>query len=273
MLAGSFDGNDTGDAIMIFAGMDIGSRTIKVALFDTIGYSIIACKLKDQGLDQQNLTRSIYDQILSEAGLESSNVTRSVATGYGRNAIEFADAMVTEITCHAAGVRYLHPDARTIIDIGGEDSKVIRLDDHGKVQDFAMNDRCAAGTGRFLEIVAHRLEGDLVSVARAAEGCSNPAAINSMCVVFAETEIVGLLASGKPVQEIMAGVQKSVASRIVGMVGRQARDPFYFTGGVALVPGMAQALSNALGHEVKVSLKAQFTGALGAALMASRQTA
>jgi len=136
-----------------------------------------------------------------------------------------------------------------------------------------MNDRCAAGTGRFLEIVARRLEGDLNSVARAAEGCSNPVAISSMCVVFAETEIVGLLASGTPMQEIMAGVQKSVASRMVGMVGRQAREPFYFTGGVALVPGMAQVLSKVLGHEVKVSRDAQFTGALGAAIMASRQSA
>jgi (R)-2-hydroxyacyl-CoA dehydratese activating ATPase len=257
---------------MIYAGMDIGSRTIKMALFDTIGPSLIAVKLRDQGLDQQGLTRALYDQILCEAGLHSSDVVRSVATGYGRNAIEFADATITEITCHAAGVRYLHPDARTIIDIGGEDSKVIRLDDRGKVQDFAMNDRCAAGTGRFLEIVARRLEGDLVSVARAAEGCSKPVAISSMCVVFAETEIVGLLASGMPVREIMAGVQKSIASRIVGMVGRQAKEPFYFTGGVALVPGMAKALSGVLGHEIRVSGNAQFTGALGAAIMASRQT-
>jgi (R)-2-hydroxyacyl-CoA dehydratese activating ATPase len=256
---------------MIFAGIDIGSRTIKAVLFDAANQTLIACKLRDQGLDQQGLTRALYEQILSDAGLNSSHIARLAATGYGRNIIEFADAAVTEITCHAAGVRHLHPDARTIVDIGGEDSKVIRLDDRGKVQDFAMNDRCAAGTGRFLEIVARRLEGDLNSIAQASEGCSHPAAISSMCVVFAETEIIGLLASGAPVQEIMAGVQKSVASRIIGMAGRQPRPPFYFTGGVALVPGMSQALSCALGQEITVAKNAQFTGALGAAIMASKQ--
>jgi (R)-2-hydroxyacyl-CoA dehydratese activating ATPase len=256
---------------MIFAGIDVGSRTIKAALFDAANRTMIACKLCDQGLDQQRLTRALYEQILSDAGLSISSVKRLVATGYGRNILEFADAAVTEITCHAAGVRWLHPNARTIVDIGGEDSKVIRLDDRGKVQDFAMNDRCAAGTGRFLEIVARRLEGDLNSIAQAAEGCDHPAAISSMCVVFAETEIIGLLASGAPMQEIMAGVQKSVASRIIGMVGRQPHPPFYFTGGVALVPGMAQALSRALGQKIIVAQNAQYTGALGAAIMASKQ--
>ena len=258
---------------MIYAGLDIGSRTIKAALFDTTNQTMIACKLRDQGLDQQELARDIYNSALNEAGLDKSSIIRSVATGYGRNSIDFADTTITEITCHAAGVRQLHPDARTIIDIGGEDSKVIRLDDRGRVQDFAMNDRCAAGTGRFLEIVARRLEGDLNSVARAAEGCLNPVAISSMCVVFAETEIIGLLASGTSVQDIMAGVQKAIASRTVGMVGKHARPPFYFTGGVALVPGMARALSDALGHEIRVSRNAQFTGALGAAILASRQAA
>jgi (R)-2-hydroxyacyl-CoA dehydratese activating ATPase len=258
---------------MIYTGMDIGSRTIKVALFDAAKQTIIAHTLRDQGLDQQGLTRELYSQALNQAGLDRSKIVRSVATGYGRNAIEFADTTITEITCHAAGVRHLHPDARTIIDIGGEDSKVIRLDDRGKVQDFAMNDRCAAGTGRFLEIVARRLEGDLASVARAAEGSRNPVAISSMCVVFAETEIIGLLAAGTPFQDIMAGVQNAIVSRIVGMVGRHAPLPFYFTGGVALVPGMAQALSRVLGHPITVSRNAQFTGALGAAIMASRQAA
>jgi (R)-2-hydroxyacyl-CoA dehydratese activating ATPase len=258
---------------MIFAGMDVGSRTIKTVLFDAKSQNMIACKLRDQGLDQQNLTRNLYIQTLNETGLGGCNVARAVATGYGRNLIDFADTTMTEISCHAAGVLHLHPDARTIIDIGGEDSKVIRLDDRGKVQDFVMNDRCASGTGRFLEIVARRLEGDLHSVALAAEGSTRPVAISSMCVVFAETEIIGLLASNTPIQDIMAGVQKSIASRIVGMIGRHARSPFYFTGGVSLVPGMAQVLSNSLGHEVAVSRDAQFTGALGAAIMASRQAA
>ena len=258
---------------MIYAGMDIGSRTIKAALYDAANQTLIACKLRDQGLNQRNLTRDVYSSALREAGLNLQDVVRAVATGYGRNAIEFADSTITEITCHAAGVRHMHPDVRTIVDIGGEDSKVIRLDDRGRVQDFAMNDRCAAGTGRFLEIVARRMEIDMGSIPAAVGLSPVPVSISSMCVVFAETEIIGLLASGASPEDILAGVQKAIATRIVGMLGRHATPPVYFTGGVALIPGMAHAISQALGFEVKVSFHAQFTGALGAAILASRQAA
>jgi (R)-2-hydroxyacyl-CoA dehydratese activating ATPase len=257
---------------MIYAGMDIGSRTIKVALFDSATRTLIGHEFRDQGLDQQGLTRTLYNSALARAELEHRCIAGSVATGYGRNIVDFADTTITEITCHAAGVCHLHPDARTIVDIGGEDSKVIRLNDQGRIQDFVMNDRCAAGTGRFLEIVARKLEGDLRTVAETAVDCACPAVISSMCVVFAETEIIGLLAEGTSKQDIMAGVQSAIASRTAGMVGRHAKGPFYFTGGVALVPGMAQALSKALDQEVRISLHAQFTGALGAAILASRQT-
>lgn len=256
---------------MIYAGIDIGSRTIKGVLFDAARRTIVARELCDQGVHQEKLAQALYQRLLESAGLDAGRVVASVATGYGRNLIEFADDTVTEITCHAAGVVYLHPDARTIIDIGGEDSKVIRLNDRHKVHDFVMNDRCAAGTGRFLEIVAKRLEGDLHSVAEAAAGHSAPAVISSMCVVFAETEIVGLLASGASKESIMAGVQKSVASRVNGMLGRQAHPPLYFTGGVALVPGMALAIAHIVGRDIAVCSDPQFTGALGAAIMASRQ--
>lgn len=257
---------------MIYAGMDIGSRTIKVALYDAASQTLIAKEMRDQGLNQQDLARELYDGALTRMRIPRNAIAGAVATGYGRNAIDFAETAITEITCHAAGVRHLHPEARTIIDIGGEDSKVIRLNAHGKIMDFAMNDRCAAGTGRFLEIVAQRLEGDLHSVAGSAVDCSSPAVISSMCVVFAETEIIGLLAAGASKQNIMGGVQAAVASRIAGMIGRHAQAPYYFTGGVALVPGMPQALSKALGQEVLVSRHARYTGALGAAILASRQT-
>lgn len=258
-------------APMIFAGMDIGSRTIKAVLFDAANQAVIARELCDQGVDQEELALAIYQRMLESAGLDAGSIAGSVATGYGRNLIQFADDTVTEITCHAAGVVYLHPDARTIIDIGGEDSKVIRLNDRQKVHDFVMNDRCAAGTGRFLEIVASRLEGDLQSVSEAAVGHSAPAAISSMCVVFAETEIVGLLASGASKESIMAGVQKSVAERVNGMLGRQVHLPLYFTGGVALVPGMAPAIARIVGRDIAVCSDPQFTGALGAAIMASHR--
>jgi len=256
---------------MIYAGIDIGSRTIKTVLFDTDIRAMIGQALWDQGVDQDGLASAQYANVLKDAGLDASEVTGVVATGYGRNAIAFANMAITEITCHAAGVSHLYPDARTIVDIGGEDSKVLHLDDKNRVQDFAMNDRCAAGTGRFLEIVARRLDGDLASVSRASMDSHTPATISSMCVVFAETEIIGLLASGASKEDIMAGVQASVASRVLSMVGRHAKAPFYFTGGVALVPGMAEAIAKVLQQRITVCEHAQLTGALGAAILASKR--
>ncbi len=253
---------------MIYAGIDVGSRTLKVVLFDSELQAVIGHGLSNQGVHQGTLSRELYERVLVKAGLEADEVAGVVATGYGRNAVDFAQNAITEITCHAAGVRHLCPEARTIIDIGGQDSKVIRLDGEGKVQDFVMNDRCAAGTGRFLEIVAERLETDLDKIAACTGCCANPASISSMCVVFAETEIIGLLASGRAPVDIMAGVQLAIANRMISMVGRHGQGPFVFTGGVALVPGMVEALSKTLEHPVTACPKAQFTGALGAALLA-----
>ena len=249
----------------------MGSRTIKTVLFDTHRQAVIGSAICDQGVDQEGLARAQYAAVLSEAGLTSGDVAGLVTTGYGRNTLAFADTTITEITCHAVGVHYLSPSAQTIIDIGGEDSKVLFLDDRGRVHDFVMNDRCAAGTGRFLEVVAKRLEGDLGAVAQASIGSETPATISSMCVVFAETEIIGLLASGASKEDIMAGVQVSIAARVHSMVGRRARAPFYLTGGVALVPGMAEAIARALEQPVTVCEHAQLTGALGAAILASKR--
>jgi len=256
---------------MVYAGIDAGSRTIKTVLFDADRGTAIGQEVDDQGVDQEARARAQFARVLGRAGLEPEALGGVVATGYGRNAIEFAGTTVTEITCHAAGVRHLCPAARTVIDIGGEDSKVLRLDEQGKVEDFAMNDRCAAGTGRFLEIVARRLETEVSGMTLEAVHSEHPAAISSMCVVFAETEIIGLLAAGTPRQDIMAGVQAAIASRVHSMVNRHARAPFVFTGGVALVPGMQEALSKALDQEVTVCPSAQLTGALGAALLAAKR--
>ena len=143
---------------MICAGIDAGSRSIKAVLFDTDRSHILASGLTDQSVEQERLAAELFEKLLKKAGLERSQISGVVATGYGRNAIRFADTTITEITCHARGVHRLVPDARTIIEIGGQDSKVISLEDGGRVRDFAMNDRCAAGTGRFLEMVAARLD-------------------------------------------------------------------------------------------------------------------
>jgi len=256
---------------MIFAGIDAGSRAIKVALWDGDTHSWIGRGLRDQGVRQEALIQSLLQDLLAEQGLAPEDIGRMVATGYGRAKVRFADAAVTEITCHAVGVYHLCPGTRMVIDIGGQDSKVIWLSEEGRVMDFVMNDRCAAGTGRFLEMVARRLEMDLLELGRAAEASTCPAAISSTCAVFAETEIVGLLADEHQPADIAAGVQQSVAVRIAAMAGRRVQAPVVFTGGVCRVPGMPGQVQAAIQHELTVAPYAQFTGALGAALLASRQ--
>jgi predicted CoA-substrate-specific enzyme activase len=206
---------------------------------------------------------------LADCDLRRCDLGRVVATGYGRKLIGLATETVTEITCQARGVRRRLPEARTVIDVGGQDSKLLRLSAAGRVDEFVMNDRCAAGTGRFLEVLATRLGVRLQALGELAAGSRAPAVISSMCVVFAETEIVGLLASRAAPADIVAGVQASLAARIVTMVGRHAAAPIVFTGGVALVPGMDAALQAALGKPVTIAPDPQMTGALGAAILAA----
>jgi predicted CoA-substrate-specific enzyme activase len=214
------------------------------------------------------LALDLLGTALAEAGLAREAVTRIVATGYGRHLLRFASTTITEITCHACGVRQLAPEVRTVIEIGGQDSKLIRIDANGTVRDFSMNDRCAAGTGRFLEMVAQRLNISLDKIGDLAQASLNPAAISSMCVVFAETEIVGLLAGGVPPEDIVAGIQTFVASRVAAMAGRHLDEPVYFTGGAALIPGMAKALGAALNRPIITVDAPLLTGALGAAILA-----
>jgi predicted CoA-substrate-specific enzyme activase len=256
---------------MICAGIDAGSRAIKAVLFDSAQAQIVSSGITDQGVEQERLATGLFEKLLREGGLERSQVSGVVATGYGRNALRFADTTVTEITCHARGVHHVAPEARTIIEIGGQDSKVIALDGGGRVRDFAMNDRCAAGTGRFLEMVALRLNMDWIRLAALAEQSQTPAVISNVCVVFAETEIIGLLAGGKPLPDVVAGVQQAIASRVGTLAGRVVAAPVYFTGGVALLPGMARALENVLSCPVQVAPQPQFTGALGAAILAAER--
>jgi predicted CoA-substrate-specific enzyme activase len=254
---------------MIYAGIDAGSRTIKVVLVDGKTSRVIGWGVTDQGVRQAALAADLLDGVLRKAKFHRRMVGRIVATGNGRDILTFADTTITEITCHACGVNHEQPSVRTIIDIGGQDSKVLRLDG-GKVRDFVMNDRCAAGTGRFLEVVAARLGIGLGDMGILTGRSKRPAAISSMCVVFAETEIIGLLACGEKPANIAAGVQAGIASRIAAMAGRSIADPVIFTGGVALVPGMAKVLEVALSHPVRVARRPQLTGALGAALLAAR---
>ena len=258
---------------MISAGIDAGSRSIKVVLFDTANARVLASGVADQGIEQEQLAAAVFDKLLHESGLERTHIGGVIATGYGRNNIRFANTTITEITCHARGVHHRAPDARTVIEIGGQDSKVIQLDGPGRVRDFAMNDRCAAGTGRFLEMVATRLNMDWEKLAALAQLSQKPAIISNVCVVFAETEIIGLLAGGQPLADVVAGVQNAIATRVGVLAGRSVASPVYFTGGVALHPGMAQALAAVLACPVQVVPEPQFTGALGAALLAAERFA
>ncbi|MFA5138288.1 MAG: acyl-CoA dehydratase activase [Elusimicrobiota bacterium] len=254
---------------MLYGGVDAGSRTIKVVLVDAADGRVSASGICDQGVRQSVLTKKLFDKVLSEAGLKKDEIANIIATGYGRDALDWADTTVTEITCQARGIKHHAPDVRTIIDIGGQDSKLIRLDRSGIVHDFAMNDRCAAGTGRFLEIVAQRLGVKLKDIGAVAEKADHPAVISSTCVVFAETEIVGLLASEASLADLAAGVQDSIAKRIGAMAGPRIEGPIVFTGGVALIPGMRKALSRVLGKPVRPAKNPQMTAALGAALIAA----
>lgn len=255
----------------LFAGIDAGSRAIKIVLIEEERKQVVASGLVDQGVEQNALAETLYNGLLKENGWDRDCVVKTVATGYGRNLLRIADETITEITCHAKGVCFLHPEAKTIVEIGGQDSKVIHLDGNGSVRDFSMNDRCAAGTGRFMEVVANRLEIQLDEIERYLQKSQHAAKISSMCVVFAETEIIGLLASGTPAEDILAGVQKSIVSRVAAMAGRQISDPVLFTGGVAMISGMVSALESNLNHPVILVNNPQMTGALGAALLASER--
>jgi predicted CoA-substrate-specific enzyme activase len=181
---------------LITAGIDGGSRAVKVVLWDTEAGAVRGTALRDQGVDHDGVANALLDEVLEKAGVARSGLGPVVATGYARKLVRAADRTVTEITCHAAGVRHVLPEARSVVEIGGQDSKVLRLGPNGTVLDFSMNDRCAAGTGRFLEVLAVKLETPLAELGALAARSDDPAAISSMCVVFAETEIIGLLASG-----------------------------------------------------------------------------
>lgn len=258
--------NSTGvGKIVIGIGLDIGSTASKGVLINE-GKKFMT--ILPTGWSPRNISEQLISSLLSSAGLSQSKQQKIFVTGYGRVAIQDADKTITEIKCHARGISSLYPEVRTLIDIGGQDTKVISIDSNGKVMDFAMNDKCAAGTGRFLEVMAAALGMDVSDLGHA-ELINEKININSMCTVFAESEIIGLLARGASKEGIIAGIHQSVARRVSAMVRRMGiNEKLSFTGGVAKNPGVKRALEEELGHELIVSEICQFTGALGAALFA-----
>ena len=255
---------------MITVGIDVGSITTKAAVVEE--GSLISDRVMLTGYNAQDAGTKIYEEIISDLGIKASAVDKIIATGYGRKSVTIADKAVTEITCHAVGAHYLNPAVRSIIDIGGQDSKAIVVDENGGVKDFAMNDKCAAGTGRFLEVMARALEVDINDFGEVSLEADTPARISSLCTVFAESEVISLISKGEKRENIIAGIHESIASRVVAMAGRIGLSaPLMMTGGVAKNKGVVKALEDKTGYGIEVSEKTQVTGAIGAALIAGSQ--
>ncbi len=255
---------------MITAGVDVGSTTTKAVVLvdgEWLGDALLPTGTNNRASAEEALARA-----LARAGVEREKVARIVATGYGRANIPFADKQVTEISCHGRGAHALFPEARTVIDVGGQDSKVIRLDGRGRVIDFVMNDKCAAGTGRFLEVMARALETDLQEMAALARRAQQAVAISSTCTVFAESEVISYLAQGRPKDEIIRGLFEAVVDRLEGMAHRVGVEPkVAMTGGVALNGAIVEMLGRHLGQAVHVPKNPQLVGAYGAALIAAEK--
>ncbi len=253
---------------MLTVGIDVGSISAKAAVIEN--GNLLAGKVILTGYNAKNAGKNVFDELLAEQGINPEIIDRIVATGYGRNSVDFADKAITEITCHAAGAHFQDPAVRSVIDIGGQDSKAISMDDAGRVNDFAMNDKCAAGTGRFLEVMARALEVDLDAFGEMSLKAETPAAISSLCTVFAESEVISLIARGEKRENIIAGIHESIGSRVLAMAKRVGvTEPVMMTGGVAKNIGVVKALESRSGVAIRVSPNAQINGAIGAALLAA----
>jgi predicted CoA-substrate-specific enzyme activase len=247
-----------------FAGIDIGSTMTKVVIMDG---GIISSVIGPTDPEQRRYANKVMEKALQKAEIPFNAITYVVATGYGRINVPFADKQITEISCHARGVVYFLPETKTIIDIGGQDSKAITIE-NGRPIDFVMNDKCAAGTGRFLEVTADALGVPLEEMGRMAMEGKNPAQISNMCTVFAEQEVVERLAEGVPLNDLLAGILESLANRISRMVNRlKVSKEVVITGGGAKNRGLVKALSEKLGCAAVVPPEPLLTGAVGAALL------
>lgn len=250
---------------MISIGIDVGSVAAKAAAYD--GEKIIYTALIPTGWSPRESGIQLLNEIVEALNITKSDIVAIVGTGYGRVSLPFIDRKVTEITCHGKGAHYIDPNIRTVIDIGGQDSKVIKINREGAVVDFLMNDKCAAGTGRFLQVMSNTLEIDVGQLSDLAEG-AKPANINSMCTVFAESEVVSLIAEGTSKEAIAAGLLHSVCNKTYSLVSKiGVENKVYFSGGVSKNPYLRAVLSNKFGVEIISSEQSQFLGAIGAAII------
>ena len=248
-----------------FAGIDVGSTMTKAVILNE---GIIASIIGPTGPEQRRLANKVMEEALIRADISFQAITYIVSTGYGRINVPFADKQFTEITCHAKGIIRLFPKAKTIIDIGGQDIKAIKIDATGKTTDFVMNDKCAAGSGRFIEVIADTLGVPLDKVGDLSLQSKNPAKISNICTIRAQQEVAASLAEGVAISDLLAGVHQSLADRISRMVNRlRVEEAVIVTGGGGKNKGLLKALSEQLGHEILVPEEPLITGALGAALL------
>jgi len=273
---------------MLTVGVDIGSITTKAAAMkDGV---IVATAIVPSGSRPAEAAREVYQEVLRRVGWDTGGngggdeggsgngggsvegLPPTVATGYGRITAPFPHLAVTEITCHAAGAHWFFPGVGLVVDVGGQDSKAIRVGPGGAVLDFAMNDKCAAGTGRFLEVMARALDVGLDQMGQLAARAAEPTRISNLCTVFAESEVISYLARGTPKEDIIAGLHRSIANRVFGLVSRVGAKPDHvFTGGVARNLGVAAELQRLLGAPVLIPPDPQIIGAVGAAVIALRR--
>ena len=249
-------------------GVDVGSTQTKAVIINE-NRKIVGRALIDTGADVIQAAHNAFDQALASAGLERSRVGYVIGTGYGRYKVTFGDRQVTEISCHGRGASQMFPGTQTVIDMGGQDTKAIRVQPNGEIADFCMNDKCAAGTGRFLGAAADALRIPLGELGEVSLKAEKPVRISTTCTVFAEAEVLSWLGKGKKVEDILWGVHQSIAARAVGLLRRVGIAPeITFTGGVAKNVGMIKALEEKLQIKLNVSADSHYMGALGAALFA-----
>ncbi|MDY3239883.1 MAG: acyl-CoA dehydratase activase [Anaerovoracaceae bacterium] len=251
----------------MFLGIDIGSSSSKVAIIDE-NRQLKAVSIVNLGTGT-NAYQEVVADALQQAGITEEDIKFTVATGYGRMGYKAADKQITEITCHAKGVNYLMGDAKTIVDIGGQDAKVIKLNAAGQVENFVMNEKCAAGTGRFMEVMARVLGCTLDDLSPLADKSTKALSINNVCTVFAESEVISRLAAGDCVEDVARGAHVAIAKRVAGMCNRVGYSPkVVMTGGVALNANLVNALSIELDTPIEVVPHCQGAGAVGAAVFA-----
>jgi predicted CoA-substrate-specific enzyme activase len=254
-----------------FAGIDLGSTMTKVVIIDR-DEEIRASVINHTGAEHRRLANKVMEEALEQASLSFDDISYVVATGYGRMTIPFADRQITELTCHARGVFSFFPNVSLAIDIGGQDAKGLKIND-GRLLDFTMSDKCAAGTGRFLELLADALGLKLEDLGSISLKSTNKVTISNTCTVFAQQEVVSRLSEGVPLEDIVAGIHYAIASRVARMVARLKVEPdVLFTGGVAKNIGVVKALEENLGCEVLVPEEPLLSGAIGAALFGKEIT-